>query len=126
MNMEYAQGKEGDGENTGRLTAFLASRKVELIDVNPELLCFILDGTRPLLRIAGSTVTEYPVRAMFVDKLLRWHHLSRHQLHCASNETAISFFNDLLLAIKGATVRVCVEDGDAKTITHSRSTPLPP
>jgi hypothetical protein len=124
--MDYAHGREREGESDDHLSLFLASRNVELIDVNPELLCFILHGTRPLLRIAAGTVVEYPVRASFVDKLLRWHHLSRHQLKCASNETAISFFNDLLLAIKGATVRVCVEDGDAKTITHSRSAPAFP
>jgi hypothetical protein len=99
----------------------LASPVVEQIDVHPEMLCFILDGTRPLLRIAGERVREYSVRVSFVDTLLRWHDLSRHQLRSASNETAISFFNDLLLAIDGESVRVHVEDGEAKTIRQSRA-----
>jgi hypothetical protein len=122
MNLEYTNGKEIVRANFTEFTAFLTSRKVERLETNPDRMCFIADGRKLLLRIAGSPQREFLVRASFIDKLLKWHHLSRWQMRNASNETAVSFFNDLLLAINGEVVRVYVEDGEAKTITSTRYT----
>ncbi len=120
MNLAYTHGEEITREDVTALASFLDTRKLERIDTNPERLCFVTDGSKPILRIAEKTLRDYPVRGSFIDKLLKWHHLSRWHLKNASNETCVSFFNDLLLAIKGESVRVYVEDGEAKTITSSR------
>ncbi len=122
MNLKYTTAAAIARGDTGSVESYLAPATVERIDVDPECLCFVIDGTSLKLRIAGEAVREYPVCESFVETLLRRHHLNQWQLRHASNETAVSFFNDLLLAINEALVRVCVEDGEATTITSLRST----
>jgi len=112
MNLEYTHiHPPGDGAGS-----------VTFIDTNPELLCIVTDGTTPILRIAGGGLRDYPVRDSFTDTLLRWHRLGAGVLRYASNETAVSLFNDLLLAIRGESVRVLLVDGEAAAI----SSPLYP
>ncbi len=121
-NLAFANEEVITSGQVNILSGFLQSRKLQRIDTPSDRVCFRLDRNKPIIRIANGSVHEYPVRRSMVDKLLRWHHIDRWMLNKASNETAISFLNDLLLSIKSSNVRIYVENGDAKTITSNRYT----
>ncbi len=121
-HLAFANGEVIASKEVGILTKFLNDRTVQRIDTPSDRVCFGLDRNRPVIRIANGAIHEYPVRQSMVEKLLRWHHLDRWMLKNASNETTISFLNDLLLSIKSSNVRIYLENGEAKTITSSRYT----
>lgn len=121
-NLAFANGEVIASKEVGILTKFLNDRTVERIDTPSDRVCFGLERNKPVIRIANGAIHEYPVRQSMVEKLLRWHHLDQWMLKNASNETTISFLNDLLLSIKSSNVRVYLENGEAKTITSSRYT----
>ena len=117
MNFIYASKREIKTENLSHTAPGAESQNADRIDVEPDRLCFVTDGSRLLLRIADGRRRNYPVRASFVDKLLQLHQLNRRRLRYASNETAVSFFNDLLLAIESASIRVMIDGDQARTFT---------
>ena len=121
-HLAFANGEVIASKEVGILTKFLQDRKLERIDTPSDRICFGLDKNKPFIRIANGSIHEFPVRQSMVEKLLRWHHIDKWMLNNASNETTISFLNDLLLSIKSTNVRIYLENGEAKTITSNRYT----
>ena len=120
MDLVYRSGKEIADANLSSPASFLTHMKAETIDTNPDRLCFILKENMPMLRVANGDVKQYRVRQSFIDTLLKWNHLTRGHLTKASNETAVSFFNDLLLAIPDSVVRIHIENGTVRTLSSKR------
>ncbi len=123
--MELRRGVEYNEAVPREVVDHLRSRRLETIVTQPDHLHVTTDGSDLFLRIANGRVREYPVRATFVFKLLRWFSFPTRQMSFLSDDTLVSILNDYLLRIRSGEVAVRVEDGEALTILSEKYSPLP-
>ena len=123
--MELRRGVEFDAAEPHEVVDHLRSRRLETIVTQPDHLHVSTDGSDLFLRIANGRIREFPVRATFVFKLLRWFSFPTRQMSFLSDDTMVSILNDYLLRIRSGEVAVRVEDGEALTILSEKYSPLP-
>ena len=122
--MELRSGVEFDAAEPLDVVDHLRSRRLETIVTEPDRLHVSTDGSDLFLRIANGRIREFPVRATFVFKLLKWFSFPTRQMSLLSDETMASILNDYLLRIRSSEVAVRVENGDALTILSEKYSPL--
>jgi hypothetical protein len=110
------EGFEFSNSNPQEVVEFLESRQIEKIETSPSELKIMGEGDSLRLRIMNGTVKEYPIRRAFLYKLLRWHKFPISLVYNLSVETISSICNDLLINIRGDSVFVKIENGQALTI----------
>lgn len=110
------EGLEFSDQSPEKVIEFLESRQIQKIETSPSNLKIIGEGNSLYLRIMNGTFKEYPIRRAFLYKLLRWHKFPTNLIFNLSVETISSICNDFLLNIKGDSVFVKIENGEALTI----------
>ncbi len=99
---------------------FLRDRRLQEFQVDPQNLHVVNDGTMLLLRMSRGGVSEYPVREVFLHKLLKWYGFPARHLGRLNIDTVSSILNDFLLNIRSGDVTLKVENGEALSITSGR------
>jgi hypothetical protein len=124
VELELKQGPVFNQSEPAEVLDFLRTRRRETFAVSPESLRIAVAGKEMTLQMTGGNSGEFPLRRSFFLKLLKWYSFPASAAARLNGETVASVMNDFLLAIKGETVNVTIEDGEALTITSSRYSEL--
>jgi hypothetical protein len=120
MELKLKQGPVFNQVEPAQVLDFLRTRRRETFSVSPESLRIAVAGKEMTLQMTGGKSGEYPLRHSFMLKLLKWYSFPASAVVRLSGETVAAVMNDFLLAIKGETVNITIEDKEALTITSNR------
>jgi hypothetical protein len=115
------QGRIFDQAPHDEVCDFLRARRVESVTLPPDKLLITNDGRTLAVQTFGNgAVKEYPLRASFFQKLLKWFAIPLRAIDRLNIDTVTSLLNDLLLSIHSGDVTLKVEDSEALTLTSRR------
>jgi len=120
VELKLRQGPVFNQSKPTEVLEFLRTRNRETFSVSPESLRIAVAGKEMTLQMTSGNVGEYPLRQSFFLKLLKWYSFPASAVMRLNGETVAAIMNDFLLAIKGETVNVIIEDKEALTITSDR------
>ncbi|MGA9115155.1 MAG: hypothetical protein WB626_00085 [Bacteroidota bacterium] len=121
MKMEFLrQGREFDQRPVQEVTDFLGSRSLEMHESAPDRLHVVAAGKDLVLEMTNGAVRQHPMRAAFLEKLLKWFSFPVRYLERLDSQTVACVANDFLVGIRSGDVTVVLEDGEALTVTSGR------
>ena len=122
--MQLLEGKIFKFSNPDEVIDHLRSVNKKVYVVNPNNLKVVLEQDELFLIANEGLKPIFPIRKVFLHKLLRWFKIPPNSIEHLSDETLTSICNENLASIYGNEVRISVENGEAVTITGPSYTPV--